>query len=117
MNIFFQTQHIEIDQAMKDFMASRLYGLQKFISKDSQIFVNAEKTRASHNGNDLYFISLSISDAQYRYYTEEYQQNIRKTFDNAYEEMVRIVRNDKRKERNLARRAGSRIKNLFRKKR
>lgn len=116
MNIFFQSQNMDLDPAMKDFMASRLYGLEKFFSEHAQLYVNVEKTRSSHNGDDLYHISLQVDDGKYRYYTDESQENVRKAFDDVYDEMFRIVRDDKKKERSLARRAGAHLKKLFRRK-
>lgn len=117
MNIFFQSQNLELDQTMKNSMTARLSGLEKFFSPEAQISVSVEKTRSSHNGDDLYFVSLQIEDGKYRYYTDEYEENVRKSFDNAYDEMFRIVRDDKKKSRSLARRAGAQLKKLFRRKR
>lgn len=116
MNIFFQSQHMELDQSMKDSMTTRLHGLEKFFSEHAQIFVNVEKTRSSYNGDDLYFVSLQTDDGKYRYYTEEHEESVRKAFDNAYDEMFRVVRDDKQKARSLARKAGAQLKKLFRRK-
>ena len=117
MNIFFQTRNLELDQDMRDVIANRLYGLSKFLTPDAQIFVSVEKTRASHNGDDLYYISLNVEDGAHRYFTEEYSEAVRSSLDQSYQEIFRIIRDERGKSQSLARRAGSRLKKLFRRKR
>ena len=113
MDIFFQARNLELDHQIKDFMANRMYGLSKFFSPHVQAFVDVQKTRSSHHGEDLYYISIAIEDGKHRYFTEEYQENVRKTFDHAYGEIFRIVRDDRSKARRITRKAGASLKKLF----
>ena len=115
MNISFQFKNMDVDQSMQNHITDRLKGLRKFFSEQVQFFVLAEKPRSSHNGDDLYYISLNIEDGKYQYFIDEYEKDVRTAFDNLYDESFRLVRDDKKKERNIARRAGARLKKLFRK--
>lgn len=114
MNIFFQVRNIDIDQSSKEGMANRMYGLNKFFSPDARAFIDVEKTRASHNGHDLYYVSIHLEDGKDRYFTEDYQENVRKSFDHAYGELFRIVRDDRSKSRSIAKKAGAQLKKIFR---
>lgn len=117
MEIFFQTQDIQINSYIKDHIAGRMYGLNKFFSSSAKAYIDIKKTRASNSGDDLYYVSVNIEDGKHQYFTEEYEENIRKAFDEAYQEMFRMVRNDRSKSRNLARKAQAQIKKLLRRRR
>lgn len=116
MNIFFQTKNVDITQNEQDFMARRIEGLEKFFSKHAHTYIDAEKTRASHNGEDLYYISIRIDDAANRYFAEEYQSNTKTAFDQAYGDLYRVIRNDRSKSRSLWKSAGRKFKDIFKRK-
>ena len=113
MQIFFQAKKIELDRDEQDFMARRLENLAKFFSPHAHSYVDVEKTRASHNGQDLYYISIHIEDGAARYFVDGYQENIRKTFDSVYADLYRSIRNDRSKSRALLKSAGRKIKGMF----
>lgn len=117
MNIYFQSKNLDIPQDTKNMMANRMYGLNKFFAPDTNAYVNIERTTSQNNGPDIYYVSLKIDDPHNQYFTEEYQENIRKAFDGAYGDMFRVVRSHRSKSRNLARRAGQRIKKIFKRQR
>lgn len=113
MNIFFHTKDLEIPQNSKQMMANRMYGLNKFFAWDANAYIDIEKTSQSHHGHDLYYVSIKIDDPHHQYFTEEYKENVRSAFDHAYGDMFRVVRSHRSKSRNLARKAGHKIKQLF----
>lgn len=113
MNIYFQFKNIEIDHDTKEMMANRMYGLNKFFTHDTNAYIDVEKTRQAHHGHDLYYASIKIDDPLNQYFTEEYKEDIRMAFDHAYGDMFRVVRSHRSKSRNLARRAGAKIKRVF----
>jgi ribosome-associated translation inhibitor RaiA len=115
MNIYFQSKNLDLYQDTKNMMINRMNGLNKFFQKDTNAYVDVERTTNHHNnGPDIYHVSIKIDDPLNQYFTEEYQENIRKAFDGAYGDMFRVVRSHRSKSRNLARRAGARIKRIFR---
>ena len=116
MNIYFQTKNLEVTQYEKNMMANRMYGLNKFFSWDTHAYIDIERTRSSQHGQDLYYVSIKIDDPQNQYFTEEYRENVRKAFDEAYGDMFRVVRSHRSKSRNLARRAGAHIKCILKRK-
>lgn len=113
MNIFFQARNLALDLSSKEAMANRIYGLDKFFTIHAKCFIDVEKTRASHNGHDLYYTAIHIEDGAHRYFTEDYQDSVRKSFDHSYGEIFRIIRDDRSKSRRLARKAGSALKKIF----
>ncbi|MFT7327856.1 MAG: ribosome-associated translation inhibitor RaiA [Crocinitomicaceae bacterium] len=113
MNIYFQTTNIKVTQDEKNFMANRMYVLNKFFSWDTSTYIEIERTRKSYNGHDLYYVSIKIDDPEYQYFAEEYRENVRSAFDHAYGDAFRLVRSHRSKSRNLVRRAGLKIKRLF----
>ena len=116
MQIFFQTKRIDLDENEKAFMVRRIEGLNKFFSPHAHVYIDVEQTRASHNGRDLYYVSLKINDGRYRYFTEEYQDSVRKAFNNAFGDMYRVVRKDRGRAQAILKSAGRRFKRLFRRK-
>lgn len=115
MQIFFKTRKIDLHPHEQNFMARRIENLGKFFSVNSHTYVDVEQTRASHNGQDLFYISLTIEDGKYNYFAEEYQGDIRKAFDHAYGDIYRIIRNDRSKSRKLLRSAGRAFKKILKK--
>jgi ribosome-associated translation inhibitor RaiA len=114
MNTSFQARNIELNQEMKTMMVSKVEGLNKFFSPDTQVFIDVEKTRSSQNGDDLYYTSVTVVDGKERYFSEEHEENIRKSFDVTYQEIFRMVRDERSRTRRLARKAGASLKKLFR---
>lgn len=113
MNIFFQTHNIELGEHEKHIMSRRIEGLHKFFSPNAHVYIDVERTRVDQHGEDLYRVSIRIEDAQLHYYTEDFQDTIQNSFNHAYGDMFHMVRNDRSRSRTLARKAGKRIKNFF----
>lgn len=114
MNIYFQIKNSESSHdELKQNIAERIKGLEKFFPPYTNMYIDLEKTHSSHKGNDLYYVSLNIDDRGQHYFVEEYRENLKKAFDIAYESIERIVKNDRNKSRNLTRQAATRIKRLF----
>ncbi|MGB0925126.1 MAG: HPF/RaiA family ribosome-associated protein [Minisyncoccia bacterium] len=116
MQIFFQTKKVNITQGEQDFMARRIEGLEKFFSPHAHAYIDVEKTRASHNGHDLYYVAIKIDDAPHRYFAEEYQADTRTAFDHAYGDLYRVIRNDRSKSRSMLKSAGRKFKQIFKRK-
>jgi|AntAceMinimDraft_6_1070360.scaffolds.fasta_scaffold21331_2 ribosome-associated translation inhibitor RaiA len=114
MNIYFHTGNIDVHPYEKEYMANRMNGLDKFFRIGTHGYIDIEKTRASHHGTNLYYVSVVISDARIDYFTEEYSESIREAFDRSYGEIFRIIRDERSRSRTLIRKAGQQIKNLFR---
>ena len=114
MNVYFQYKNLTLNDDLKEIISNRMDGMNKFFSPDAKAFVDVQRTRSSNNGNDLYCVSIKLQDAKYNYFTDDYQESIRKAFDEAYAELFRMVRNERSRSRVLARRASARIKNMFR---
>lgn len=113
MNIYFQTHSLDVSDVEKQFISRRIEGLAKFFGQSTSVYIDIEKTRADQHGDDLYRVSIRIEDGPLHYYTEDYRETIRTSFDHAYGDMFRMVRNDRSRSRTLARRAGARIKKFF----
>jgi len=116
MNIHFQYKGVTVEGEIKQFISKRIDGLEKFFSPDAKTFIDIERTRPSHKGDDLYYVSIRLEDGRFNYFTDDHRENIRKAFDHAYGELFRMVRNERSRTRALARKAGSRIRNIFTKK-
>lgn len=116
MQIFFQTKKIELHPEEQNFMARRIEGLNKFFSSHAHAYIDVEKTRANHKGHDLFYVSINIDDGPHKYFTEEYQADTRKAFDEAYGDMYRVIRKDRGRSQAVLKSAGRRFKKLFQRK-
>lgn len=115
MQIFFQTKKTEVNTHDQDYMARRIDGMQKFFSPYAHVYIDLERTRASHHGDDLYHVSIKIEDGRYKYFSEEYKSNIRESFDYAYGDIYRIIRKDRSKSSTMLKSAGRAFKKIFQK--
>ncbi len=116
MQIFFQTRKTEINNHDQDYIARRIEGLEKFFSPHAHAYIDLERTRNSHNGQDIYYAAIRIKDGHYKYFAEEYQSDTRKSFDHAYGDIYRIIRKDRSKSKVIMRSAGRAFKKIFRRK-
>lgn len=116
MQIFFQTKKIELQIHEKEFMLRRMEGLKKFFSAQVSVYIDVERTHMSNHGNDLYYVSIRVEDVPYKYFAEEYKDDIRKSFDHAYGDLYRIIRKDRSKSKAVFRSARRTFKRIFRKK-
>lgn len=116
MHTSFQTRNLTLDLNQTSSMEERVQDLKKFFSDNAHTYIDVEKTRNRQNGDDLYHVSIQIEDGKFRYFTEAYEEDVRSAFDRSFNEMRRMVREDKSKLRDLTRRAGLQLKKLFRRK-
>lgn len=116
MQIFFQSKKIELHSDDQDFMARRLENLSKFFSRYAQVFVDVEKTLASHNDNQLFYIAIHLEDGSVRYFVNGYHEDIRKTFDHVYADLYRSIRNSRSKSRTMLKSTGRKFKQIFKRK-
>ena len=114
MRIFFKHKNTDIPAHLESFMANRIRGIAKFFSHDAHAYIDVEKTSTSHHGNDLFYVSIRLRDAGHEFFTEEYADDIRKAFDRAYAENYRVIRKQRSRLRDVSRKAGSRLKRIFR---
>lgn len=114
MRIFFKNKNTDIPAHLETFMANRIDGIAKFFADDAHAYVDVEKTSNSHNGNDLFYVSIRLRDGGQEFFTEEYADDVRKAFDRAYAENYRIIRKQRGRLRDVSRKAGSHLKKIFR---
>ena len=74
-----------------------------------------EKTHPHNHGDDVYHTSIRISEGKHNYFADEYRESILASFDYAYQDIFRIIRNDRSKSRKLSRRLGAQLKRMFKK--
>lgn len=113
MNIYFQTKNCEAHPDFKEYMAQKMAHLRKFFPWDANASIDIEQKSATNNAPDLFNVSINIDAPEQRFFTEESQATMRKSFDDAYKEIIRIVHTHRSKTQSLTRRAGARIKNFF----
>ena len=77
--------------------------------------IDIEKDRNQNSGDDIYHTSIRINEAHNSYFSEEYRESVLASFDYAYQDIFRIIRNDRSKSRKLSRRLGARVKRMFKK--
>lgn len=114
MNIDFQTKNCELVPEFREYIARKLSGLTKFYHQDTtRIFVDIEQNPAVQSGPELFRVGIKIDSPEGSIFTEEKESDMRRAFDKAHKEIVRMVKTERGKSQNLARRAGAKIKSLF----
>jgi len=113
MNIYFQSKNVDLHPQAKEAMANRIDGLKKFFSWDANVYIDIEQTHSGNHGPELFYTSIKIDDPKAHYFAEEYKETIKSSFDHAYKDIYKIIRRDRGRSGNIAKKAAQKIKRLF----
>jgi len=118
MKINIKATNVELTDTIRDYLDKKMVSVEKIInSPQTEPIVNIEigkTTNAKRSGSDLYKaeITMEIAGKLYRYSAEEAE--LYAAIDKMKDEIVREIRKDKEKRRDIFIRGARRIKDIIR---
>ena len=109
--------HIELTEALEEYLAKRLSSLDKFISpSDESSFAQIEvaKITEHHKTGDVFRAEINLHAAGVDFYSFAEESDIYRAIDAMKEQIVYKLSSAKDKRVSLVKRGGRRIKNFFR---
>lgn len=106
--------NIELTTAISDYVNKRLDGLTKFI-KDKEIVAYAEvgKTTNHHKSGDIFKAEFNIEISGVKFYTVSEKEDLYKAIDDAKDEMVYQIKNNKKRKQTLFKRGSTSVKKML----
>lgn len=114
MKINIKATNIELTPAINDYVNKKLMGLEKF-TKDKELIIYAEvgKTTNHHKSGDIYKAEFNIEISGVKFYTVSEKEDLYKAIDDAKEEMVYQIKNNKKRKQTLFKRGSMSVKKML----
>ncbi len=117
MNINIKATNIELTDAIKDYINSRLESIEKsLLNQEESLSVYAEvgKTTKHHKRGDYFKAEFNVEISGKKFYVSSEKDNLYGAIDDAKESLFRKIDYSKNKERTLLRRGAKSIKKMIR---
>lgn len=118
MQIKINTTNIELTDALSSYVEEKLQSIEKFMvvhtDEEPVAYVEVGKTTNHHNSGNVFRseVTVTVRGKQFRAVSEK--DDLYAAIDDMRAELARELTHDKDKQRSLARRGASMIKNLLR---
>jgi putative sigma-54 modulation protein len=106
--------HFELTDAIQDYIHKKLAGLEKFLKDGSKVEVEVGKTTRHHQNGDIFRAEININVKGKFHRAESEKSDLYAAIDEAREEMLNILANDKDRSQTLWKKGAQKIKNLTR---
>lgn len=117
MQIQFKGTNYELAADMTDLATRKVEALQKYLGKEEKpvlAYVDLGKQTAAHNSESLWYADCNLDVEGKRYYAKAEADTLRTAVDRMVGELSRELRAGSKKDKMMARKAGSRFKEFFR---
>lgn len=114
MKIIVKGSHIEITEAIHEYLEKRVQGIEKFLGEESIVEADLGKTTNHHKHGDIFRAELNISNnGDYTRVVAE-SEDLYSAIDMVKDEAHNALSSKKDKKRSLFKKGAAKIKNLFR---
>lgn len=114
MNIIIKGSHIEITEAISEYLDKKLQGIEKFLDVDAKVEADLGKTTNHHKHGDIFRAELNITNkGEYTRVVEE-SEDLYSAIDKVKDEAFIVLGSKKDKKRSLFKKGALKIKNIFR---
>lgn len=117
MDIKLKGTNLELTDAIREHVDTRISSLQKYIDPNDTSFlcdVEVEKTTDHHKSGEIYRAEVNIHIAGHDFRAEAIKEKLFDAIDEAKNEMARDLRRNKKKTQKSIRKGGLRIKEILR---
>ncbi|MFW5853117.1 MAG: ribosome hibernation-promoting factor, HPF/YfiA family [Patescibacteria group bacterium] len=119
MNINIKTTNIELTEAIEEYLQTKLDYLKKFISKDQsgvQADVEIGKTTEHHRSGEVYRAEINLEiPGMNLFRAEATAEDLYAAIDKVKDEMAKQIKSKKSKHKDLLKKGGRRLKNMWQK--
>lgn len=117
MQIQFKGTNYELTDEITDFAERKFSSLKKFLGKPEKpnlFYVDLGKTTEAHQSGAVWYADVAVALDGERYYAKAESENLRAAIEKAGKELYQELRTASKKRHSVAKRSGSRLKELFR---
>ncbi len=106
--------NIELTSAINDYVNKRLQALEKF-TKDKEIvaYVEVGKTTKHHKEGEIFKAEFNLEISGVKFYSVSEKEDLYQAIDDAKEEVVHQIKNDKKRKQTLYKRGASSVKKML----
>jgi len=114
MKINIKATNIELTDAITDYVNNRTQSLEKFI-KDKEIiaYVEVGKTTQHHKSGEIFKAEFNIEISGVKFYTISKKEDLYKAIDDAKEEIIYQIKNNKKRKQTLFKRGATSVKKML----
>jgi len=113
MNITIKGTHVEITEAMREYVEKRLKGISKFVSgEETVVAVELEKTTNHHRQGNIFSAEIKISRGA-KLYAKSEKSDIYAAIDDVRDEVMNILASEKDKKISKTRKLSQKVKKLI----
>ena len=115
MNINIKATNIELTSSVNDYVNKRLSSIEKFVKEgeDIAIYVEVGKTTNHHKQGDVFRAEVSIKISGNKFYTFSEKEDLYVAIDDAKEEIIRQIKNNKDRKQTLFKRGSTSVKKML----
>ena len=115
MNINIKATNIELTSSVNDYVNKRLSSIEKFVKEgeDIAIYVEVGKTTNHHKQGDVFRAEISIEISGNKFYTFSEKEDLYVAIDDAKEEIIRQIKNNKDRKQTLFKRGSTSVKKML----
>src|SRR5574343_227723 len=116
MNINIKATNMDLTEAIDNFVRLKIERLDKFKKSEEamHVFVEVEKTSNRHKRGDYYRAEFNIEISGKKFYTFSEKSDLYKAVDDAKKEILRQIKNNQGRKRELCKKGSTAIKKLLR---
>lgn len=116
MNINIKATNMELTEAIDSFVRLKIEGFDKFKKpeEEMQVFVEVGKTSNRHKRGDYYRAEFNIEISGKKFYTFSEKSDLYKAVDDAKKEILRQIKNNQGRKRELFKKGAVAIKKIIR---
>jgi len=114
MNINIKATNMELTSSINDYVNKRLSSILKFVKDKEMIaYVEVGKTTNHHKQGDVFKAEFNIEISGIKFYTFSEKEDLYKAIDDAKEELLRQIKNNKERKQTLFKRGSTSIKKML----
>lgn len=114
MNTNIKATNMELTDAIKDYVNSRISSIEKFVMKDgAHVNVEVGKTTNHHKNSDVFKAEIEIHSDSNVFFAEAETDDLYKAIDMAREDIVRNLTSTKDRHNSLFRRGARSVKKML----
>jgi ribosomal subunit interface protein len=115
MRLIIKTTNIELTPAISDYLEKKVNMLDKVVDKDdTTALCNAEvgKPSAHHQSGDVFYAEFNVVASGKSFRATAQESTLYAAIDKAKDDVLREIRRTKKKDHDLLRRGGARLKEI-----
>ena len=107
--------NIELTDAITSYVNKKLESIQKFVdvNNDVSIYVEVGKTTNHHKQGDYFKAEFDVSIDGEKFFTSSEKNDLYKAIDDAKEELIHRIKNNKKRKNTLFKRGSMSVKKML----